>query len=92
MARLEVIKLFLAYAEFKGFILYQMNTKCAFINGFILEEVYVEQPSIFEYEKFLKSCFHINEDFIYGLKQAPRAWYKRLGSFLLENGFKKRKG
>ncbi|KAH9724699.1 hypothetical protein KPL70_007586 [Citrus sinensis] len=85
-ARLESIRMLLAYACHKDFILYQMDVKSAFLNGYILEEVYVKQPPGFENEKFPNHVYKLLKA-LYGLKQAPRAWYDRLKNFLLENDF-----
>ena len=52
VARLEAIRIFLAFAASKGFNVFQMDVKSAFLNGFIQEEVYVKQPSGFENPKF----------------------------------------
>ena len=46
VARLEAIRITLAYASYKNFKLFQMDVKSAFLNGFIDEEVYVEQPLV----------------------------------------------
>ena len=88
MARLEAIRLLMAFACFKNFKLYQMDVKSAFLNGFINEEVYVKQPPGFENIKHPNHVYKLHKA-LYGLKQAPRAWYDRLSSFLLENGFKR---
>ena len=77
----------LAFACHKNFILYQMDVKSAFLNGFINEEVYVEQPPGFESFNFPNHVFKLKKA-IYGLKQAPRAWYERLSKFLISCGFK----
>ena len=90
VARLEAIRMLLAYACHKNFKLYQMDVKSAFLNGIINEEVYVEQPPSFESFKFPNHVFKLKKA-LYGLKQAPRAWYARLKKFLLENGFSKGK-
>ena len=82
VARLEVIKMLLAFTCFKDFVLYQMDVKSAFLNCFINEEVYVEQPPRFESFNFLDYVFKLKKT-LYGLKQAPRAWYERLSKFLL---------
>jgi hypothetical protein len=79
VARLESIRILLAYATYHGFKLYQMDVKSAFLNGPIKEEVYVEQYPNHVY-KLSKA--------LYGLKQAPRAWYECLRDFLITNGFK----
>ena len=77
----------LAFACHKNFILYQMDVKSAFINGFINEEVYVEQPPGFGSFNFPNHVFKLKKA-LYGLKQAPRAWYERLSKFLISSGFK----
>ncbi|GKE59303.1 putative ribonuclease H-like domain-containing protein, partial [Tanacetum coccineum] len=71
VARIEAIRLFLAYASFMGFIMYQMDVKSAFLYGTIEEEVYVCQPPSFEYLQFLDKVYKI-EKALYGLHQAPR--------------------
>ncbi|KAH9750253.1 hypothetical protein KPL71_013814 [Citrus sinensis] len=86
VARLESIRMLLAYACHKDFILYQMDVESAFLNGYIMEEVYVKQPPGFENEKFPDYVYKLSKA-LYGLKQAPRAWYDRLKKFLLDNDF-----
>ncbi|WVZ94167.1 LOW QUALITY PROTEIN: hypothetical protein U9M48_040093 [Paspalum notatum var. saurae] len=83
-ARLEAIRILLAFATSKGFKLQQMDVKSAFLNGFIEEEVYVRQPPGFESAKFPDRVFKLRKA-LYGLKQAPRAWYARLKNFLLKS-------
>ena len=87
VARLEAIRMLLAFACHKNFILYQMDVKSAFLNGFINEEVYVEQPPGFGSFNFPNHVFKLKKA-LYGLKQAPRAWYERLSKFLISSGFK----
>ncbi|GJX21306.1 putative ribonuclease H-like domain-containing protein [Tanacetum coccineum] len=87
-ARIEEIRLFLAYASFMGFIMYQMDVKSAFLYGTINEEVYVYQPPGFEDLQFLDKMYKV-EKVLYGLHQAPRAWYETLSTYLFENGFKR---
>ena len=86
VARLEAIRILLAFSVAKGFKLYQMDVKSAFLNGVIEEEVYVRQPPGFESERFPHRVFKLHRA-LYGLKQAPRAWYGRLKGFLLGKGF-----
>ncbi|GMI75421.1 hypothetical protein HRI_001211400 [Hibiscus trionum] len=90
VARMEAIRMLLAYACYHNFKLFQMDVKSAFLNGFINEEVYVEQPPGFEDSKFPNHVFKLTKA-LYGLKQAPRAWYERLSNFLIEKGFEKGK-
>ena len=87
VARLESIRILLAYATHHGFKLYQMDVKSAFLNGPIKEEVYVEQPPGFESEEYPNHVYKLHKA-LYGLKQAPRAWYECLRDFLIENGFR----
>ncbi|GJR87192.1 retrovirus-related pol polyprotein from transposon TNT 1-94 [Tanacetum coccineum] len=82
VARLESIRILLAYACAHDFKLFQMDVKSAFLNGFINEEVYVAQPPGFvDFEK-PNHVFKLKKA-LYGLKQAPKAWYDRLKAFLL---------
>nr|GEU95829.1 hypothetical protein [Tanacetum cinerariifolium] len=72
--RIKAIRLFLAYASFMGFIVYQMDVKSAFLYGTINEEVYVIQPPGFHDPEFPTRLYKV-EKAMYGLHQAPRAWY-----------------
>ncbi|KAI4380054.1 hypothetical protein MLD38_006283 [Melastoma candidum] len=76
VARLEAIRLLLAYACYNDFKLFQMDAKSAFLNGEIKEEVYVDQPPGFEDPKKHDHVYKLDKA-LYGLKQAPRAWYER---------------
>jgi hypothetical protein len=87
IARLELVRILLAYATYHGFKLYQMDVKSAFLNGPIKEEVYVEQPPGFEDSESPNHVYRLSKA-LYGLKQAPRAWYECLRYFLITNGFK----
>jgi hypothetical protein len=86
VARLESIRILLAYATHHDFKLHQMDVKSAFLNGPLQEKVYVEQPPVFEDSKFPNHVYKLHKA-LYGLKQAPRAWYECLKDFLLKNGF-----
>ncbi|GJS10177.1 putative ribonuclease H-like domain-containing protein [Tanacetum coccineum] len=88
VTRMEAIWLFLAYASFMGFIVYQMDVNSAFLYGTIEEEVYVCQPPGFEEPRFPNKVYKV-EKALYGLHQAPRAWYKTLSTYLIENGFRR---
>nr|GEY21534.1 hypothetical protein [Tanacetum cinerariifolium] len=88
IARIEAIRLFLAYASFMGFLVYQMNVKSAFLYGTIEEEVYVCQPLGFEDPQHPDKVYKVVKA-LYGLHQAPRAWYETLATYLLENGFQR---
>ncbi|GJT81694.1 ribonuclease H-like domain-containing protein, partial [Tanacetum coccineum] len=86
VARIEAIRLFLAYASFKNFVVYQMDVKSAFLYGKIKEDVYVCQPPGFEDPHFPNKVYKV-EKALYGLHQAPRVWYDTLSTYLLDNGF-----
>ncbi|GKA51620.1 putative ribonuclease H-like domain-containing protein [Tanacetum coccineum] len=80
VARIEANRLFLAYAQFKDFVVYQMDVKSAFLYRKIKEEVYVCQPPGFEDPDFLDKVYKV-EKALYGLYQAPRAWYETVSSY-----------
>nr|GEW37920.1 putative ribonuclease H-like domain-containing protein [Tanacetum cinerariifolium] len=80
VARIEAIRLFLAYASFMGFIVYQMDVKSVFLYGTVEEEVYVCQPPGFEDPDYPHKVYKVVKA-LYGLHQAPRAWQK--GDILL---------
>ena len=88
MARLESIRILMSIACTMNFKLYQMDVKCAFINGYLNEEVFVEQPKGFEDLHFLDHVLRLKKA-LYGLRQAPRAWYDRFTQYLLDRGFKR---
>ncbi|GJS60066.1 putative ribonuclease H-like domain-containing protein [Tanacetum coccineum] len=90
VARIKAIRLFLAYASFMGFIVYQMDVKSAFLYGTIEEEVYVTQPPGFKDPDHPDKVYKVVKA-LYGLHQAPRAWYETLANYLLSNGFKRGK-
>ena len=73
VARLEAIRLLIAYAAHKGFKLYQMDVKTAFLNGYLKEEVYVEQNPGFEDASPPHHVYKLDKA-LYGLKQAPMVW------------------
>ena len=88
---METVSAMLSMATQHKWKVYQMDVKSSFLNGVLMEKVYVEQPLGYEREgQELKVC-KLNKD-LYGLKQAPRAWYSRIDAYLLENGFEKCEG
>ncbi|GJZ09913.1 putative ribonuclease H-like domain-containing protein [Tanacetum coccineum] len=90
VARIEAIRIFLAFASYMGFIVFQMDVKriVAFLYGKIDEEVYVSQPPGFIDPKYPKKVYKVVKA-LYGLHQAPRAWYATLSTFLLKNGYRR---
>ncbi|GJV12912.1 putative ribonuclease H-like domain-containing protein, partial [Tanacetum coccineum] len=85
---IEAIRIFLAFASYMGFIVYQMDVKSAFLYGKIDEEVYVSQPPGFVDPKYPKKVYKVVKA-LYGLHQAPRAWYATLSTFLLKSGYRR---
>ncbi|GJS18498.1 putative ribonuclease H-like domain-containing protein [Tanacetum coccineum] len=90
VARIEAIRMFLGYASYMGFMVYQMDVKSAFLYGQIEEEVYVCQPPGFEDPDHPDKVYKVVKA-LYGLHQAPRAWYDTLANYLLCNGFQRGK-
>ncbi|GJV70407.1 putative ribonuclease H-like domain-containing protein [Tanacetum coccineum] len=88
VARIEAIRLFLAFASYMGFLVYQMDVKSAFLLCEIEEEVYVTQPKGFVDPHHPKLVYKVVKA-LYGLHQAPRAWYARLSTFLLKHGYRR---
>ncbi|GJX44158.1 retrovirus-related pol polyprotein from transposon TNT 1-94 [Tanacetum coccineum] len=88
VARLEAVRIFVAYAAHKSFPIYQMDVKTAFLNGPLKEEVYVAQPDGFVDPDHPEKVYRLRKA-LYGLKQAPRAWYDELLNFLMSKGFTK---
>nr|GEV39677.1 retrovirus-related Pol polyprotein from transposon TNT 1-94 [Tanacetum cinerariifolium] len=88
VAWMEAIRIFLTYAAHKGFTVYQMDMKTAFLHGSLKEDVYVCQPEGFIDADHPSHVYKLKKA-LYGLKQVPRAWYDELSTFLLQNGFSK---
>ncbi|XP_070032159.1 uncharacterized protein [Nicotiana tomentosiformis] len=87
VARLEAIRLLIAFPAYMEFTLHQMDIKSAFLNGYLKEEVFVRQPPGFENKESPDHVYKLDKA-LYGLKQAPRACYERLSKFLLEYDYK----
>nr|GEV25861.1 putative ribonuclease H-like domain-containing protein [Tanacetum cinerariifolium] len=88
VARIEVIRLFLAFVSYMGFMVYQMDIKSTFLYGEIEEAVYVTQPKGLEDPHNPKHMYRVVKA-LYGLHQAPRAWYARLSTFLLKHHYRR---
>ncbi|GJW73285.1 retrovirus-related pol polyprotein from transposon TNT 1-94 [Tanacetum coccineum] len=88
VARLEAIRIFLAFAAHMNMVVYQMDVKTAFLNGNLWEEVYVSQPKGFVDPDNSNHVYKLKKA-LYGLIQAPRAWYDKLSSFLISQDFSK---
>ncbi|GKB54989.1 retrovirus-related pol polyprotein from transposon TNT 1-94 [Tanacetum coccineum] len=88
VARLEAVRMFIAYAAHKNITIFQIDVKMAFLNGPLKEKVYVSQPEGFIDLEFPDHVYRLKKA-LYSLKQAPRAWYDKLSSFLIQHGFTK---
>ena len=88
VARLDTIRMLLALAAQKGWKIYQLDAKLAFLNGYLKEEIFVEQPEGFAVKDKEDKVYQLKKA-LYGLKQAPRAWYNKINVHLLGLGFKK---
>ncbi|GJY03864.1 putative ribonuclease H-like domain-containing protein [Tanacetum coccineum] len=88
VAKIEAIRIFLAFASYMGFIVYQMDVKSVFLYGTIDEKVYVSQPPCFVDPKFPRKFYKVVKA-LYGLHQAPIAWYATLFTFLLKSGYRR---
>nr|GEV28974.1 hypothetical protein [Tanacetum cinerariifolium] len=88
VARLEAIRIFLAYAAYKNMVVYQMDVKIVFLNGNLREKVYVSQPDGFVDQDNPNHIYKLKKA-LFGLKQALRAWYDMLSSFLISQDFSK---
>nr|GEU84024.1 hypothetical protein [Tanacetum cinerariifolium] len=88
VARLEAVRLFIAYTARKYFTVYQMDVKTAFLYGPLKEEAYMNQPDGFVDPYHPDKVYRLKKA-LYGLKQAPRAWYDEISTFLVSKGFSK---
>nr|GEW91913.1 retrovirus-related Pol polyprotein from transposon TNT 1-94 [Tanacetum cinerariifolium]GEX19379.1 retrovirus-related Pol polyprotein from transposon TNT 1-94 [Tanacetum cinerariifolium] len=88
VARLEAIRIFVAYVAHKNMVVYQMDVKTVFLNGNLREEVYVSQPDGFVDQDNPNHVYKLKKA-LYGLKQVLRAWYEMLSSFLISQDFSK---
>jgi len=88
VARMDTIRLILALAAQKGWSLFQLDVKSAFLHGELNKEVYIEQPPGYVIKGAEKKVCSLRRA-LYGLKQAPRAWYNRIESYFLKEGFEK---
>ncbi|KAA3485265.1 pleiotropic drug resistance protein 3-like [Gossypium australe] len=88
VAKLDTIKLLFALAAQKQWRIHQLDVKSAFLNGFLKEEIYIEQPDGFKVLGEEDKVYRLKRA-LYGMKQAPRAWYDRVDAYLSRLGFKK---
>ena len=88
VAKLDIIRMIISLSAQNKWKIYQMDVKSAFLNGTLEEEVYVEQPTGYVIPGVEDKVYRLKKA-LYGLKQAPRAWYKKIDSYFIENGFQR---
>ncbi|KAL0318498.1 UNVERIFIED_CONTAM: Retrovirus-related Pol polyprotein from transposon RE2 [Sesamum angustifolium] len=88
VARLDTIRALIAIAANKKWKIYQMDVKSAFLNGYVDEEIYVEQPQGFIAKGSEEKVLRLKKA-LYGLKQAPKAWYSRIDKYFMDRGFRR---
>ncbi|KAG8492723.1 hypothetical protein CXB51_010438 [Gossypium anomalum] len=88
VARLDTIRFLFALAAQKQWKVHQLDVKSAFLNGFLKEEIFIEQPEGFEVSGEEHKVYRLKKA-LYGLKQVPRAWYDRIDACLSRLGFTK---
>ncbi|CAL8092095.1 unnamed protein product [Prunus armeniaca] len=88
VARLDTIRTLVALTAQKGWKLFQLDVKSAFLNGVLHEEVYVDQPPGFMVKNKEDRVYRLKKA-LYGLKQAPRAWYEEINSYFTKAGFQR---
>lgn len=88
VTRLEMVRLLLELAAKQDWEVHHLDVKSAFLNGILLEEVYISQPKGYAKKGHEGKVYKLLKA-LYGLRQAPRAWYSRLNQYLLQLGFVK---
>ena len=83
---MDIIRAILAIVAQNQCPVYQKDVKYAFLNGILEEEVYVDQPHGYVVKGHEDKVYKLKKD-LYGLKQTPQAWYSRIDSYLINNGF-----
>lgn len=88
VARWDTIRMILALAAHKGWNVYQLDVKSAFLHGELKEVVFIEQPQGYEKKGAEDKVYRLKKA-LYGLKQAHRAWYSRIESYFVNEGFER---
>lgn len=87
VARWDTIRTILSIAACKGWNVYQLDVKSAFLHGELIEDVYIEQPM--GYQRGDNNSVYKQKKALYGLKQAPRAWYSKIEAYFCRENFEK---
>ena len=88
VARMDTIRTILSTAAQRGWIIYQLDVKSAFLHGVLIEDVYIQQPKGYVVEGQEDEVYKLHKA-LYGLKQAPRAWFSRIEEYFMKSGFTK---
>lgn len=88
VARWDTVRMIIATAAHKNWTIYQLDVKSAFLHGELHETVYVDQPQGFTKEGSEGMVYKLRKA-LYGLRQAPRAWFSKIESYFIREGFKK---
>ncbi|PRQ42077.1 putative RNA-directed DNA polymerase [Rosa chinensis] len=88
VARWDTIRMVIALAAKKGWKVYQLDVKSAFLHGELTEAVFIDQPQGYVKEGDELKVYKLNKA-LYGLKQAPRAWYSRIEAYFIKEGFER---
>lgn len=86
IVKIDIVRMVLAITAQNNWKVYQMDVKSGFFNRYLEEEVYVEQLQGYEIKGYEGKVYRLKKT-LYGLKQAPRAWYNRIDSYMINNGF-----
>lgn len=86
VARMDTVRMIIALAAQRGWGIYQLDVKSAFLHGELKENVFVEQPQGYEVEGKEHMVYKLHKA-LYGLKQAPRAWFSRIEAYFIKEGF-----
>lgn len=88
VARMDTIRTIIATAARKGWDIYQLDVKSAFLHGILEEVVHIQQPKGYEVRGEEEKVYRLHKA-LYGLKQAPRAWFSRIEEYFAKEGFEK---
>ena len=88
VAKMDTIHIILSTTTQYGWIIFQLDVKSAFLHGDLKEKIFVQQPTCFEKKGKEEKVYKLRKA-LYGLKQTPRAWYNKIETYLISNGFER---
>jgi len=86
VARMDTVRMIIVVAAQRGWGIYQLDVKSAFLHGKVKEDVFVAQPQGYEVAGKKDMVYKLHKA-LYGLKQAPRAWFSRIEAYIFNEGF-----